>query len=442
MAILKNLIDGLVLRTARPDDAEPLAEFNARWLSDDGPEEPEKPLAVWTRDLFTRPHPTFTPDLCTIVEDTNTGEIVSSTVFFPQTWTYEGIPFGVGRPELIATHPDYRKRGLVRLQMDTLHAWSADMGHHMQVITGIPWFYRQFGYEMALDLHGGRFIYAADISPLKDGENEPFEVRPATFEDIPFLMDTYRAMSKRHLFACEMDESVWRYAIAGSSPDSLIRLQVSILGHSDGRPAAFFVHQTVLRGPSLYLAYFALAENESWQAVTPTLLRHLLETGRSLEKAAPDRKFTKIFFQLAENHPVFRLMPRSFGEYRPPYAWYIRIPDVPGFLQHVAPALEKRLVAAELAGYSGEVKVGFYRDGLIMTFNKGKLETVTAWQPTPGDEGHVRFPDLSFLSLLCGRRSYDELFNFYADCFAIKDEYAVLMRALFPKKPSNVWGIE
>jgi hypothetical protein len=32
-----------------------------------------------------------------------------------QIWAYEGIPFGVGRPELVGTLPEYRNRGLVRL---------------------------------------------------------------------------------------------------------------------------------------------------------------------------------------------------------------------------------------------------------------------------------------------------------------------------------------
>ena len=37
-----------------------------------------------------------------------------------QTWTYGGVPFEVGRPELVATHPDYRRRGLVRAQFEAV----------------------------------------------------------------------------------------------------------------------------------------------------------------------------------------------------------------------------------------------------------------------------------------------------------------------------------
>ena len=71
-----------------------------------------------------------------------------------QTWTYDGIPFGVGRPELVGTQPEYRKRGLVRAQFEVIHAFSAERGEMVQAITGIPFYYRQFGYEMAMGLGG------------------------------------------------------------------------------------------------------------------------------------------------------------------------------------------------------------------------------------------------------------------------------------------------
>ena len=116
-------------------------------------------VAAWTHDLLTRPHPTLRPDDFTIVEETATGRIVSSLNLIPQTWSYEGIEFGVGRPELVGTLPEFRNRGLVRLQFEEIHKWSAERGDMVQAITGIPYYYRLFGYEMALDLAGRRFGY-------------------------------------------------------------------------------------------------------------------------------------------------------------------------------------------------------------------------------------------------------------------------------------------
>jgi len=80
----------------------------------------------------------------------------------------------VGRPELVGTHPDYRRRGLIRAQFKIIHQWSAARGHAMQAITGIPWYYRQFGYEMALELHGSRQGSISDVPIRKKGESEPY----------------------------------------------------------------------------------------------------------------------------------------------------------------------------------------------------------------------------------------------------------------------------
>ena len=93
----------------------------------------------------------FRPGDTTLVTDTRTGAIASCLHLISQTWTYGGVPIGVGQPELIGTRPAYRGRGLVRAQFDVVHGWSAERGHRMQAIAGIPWFYRQFGYELALE---------------------------------------------------------------------------------------------------------------------------------------------------------------------------------------------------------------------------------------------------------------------------------------------------
>ena len=90
---------------------------------------PASLLAEWTHDLFESPHPTFRPDRdVTVVEDTATGRIVSTLFLIPQVWSYAGVPVKVGQPELIATHPDYRRRGLVRAQFDVIHDWSGRPG--------------------------------------------------------------------------------------------------------------------------------------------------------------------------------------------------------------------------------------------------------------------------------------------------------------------------
>src|SRR5512136_687013 len=120
----------------------------------------------------------------------------------PQTWTYAGISFEVGRPEAVGTDPDYRRRGLVRMQFEVLHAKSEAMGHLVQGITGIPWYYRQFGYEYAIDLDVGRLTHWANVPTLQEGEAEPYCLRPMTMDDLSLVKALYEKDCARSLVAC------------------------------------------------------------------------------------------------------------------------------------------------------------------------------------------------------------------------------------------------
>ena len=132
-----------------------MAAFNARvhysprWRHFEQ-REPHSGVAAGTRDLMSGDHPTCDASDFTVIEDTTTGSIVSSTCLIGQRFSYEGVEFDAGLPELVGTHPDYRRRGLIREQFEVLHRWSKERGHLMQAIAGIPYYYRRFGYEMAV----------------------------------------------------------------------------------------------------------------------------------------------------------------------------------------------------------------------------------------------------------------------------------------------------
>ena len=191
--ISRDLGNGLVIRHANLADADSLCEFNARILGEE--ECDRKGVVAWTRDLLTCPHATFHPEDLIIVEETSTGRIVSSMCLIPQTWSYEVVEFGVGRPELVGTLPEFRGRGLIQAQFDEVHRWSAERSLLVQAGTGIRTYFRKLGYEYALNLNRERM--GSTVPRLKDGEQEKYATRPAQESDIPFLMSTYEYGSSR-----------------------------------------------------------------------------------------------------------------------------------------------------------------------------------------------------------------------------------------------------
>lgn len=438
-----DLGDGLRLRRSQKEDAEVLAQFNARIHSDEGPDKPDERIHAWTHDLLVKPHPTFTPENFTIVEEVTTGKIISSMNLIPQTWTYNGVPFKVGRPELVGTLPEYRNRGLVRKQFELIHHWSAQSGYILQAITGIPYYYRLFDYEMAMNLGGGRVGYPTYIPRLKDGEKEPYRLRQPTEADIPFISRLYQMGCRRSLVACEWDDSVWRYEMSGKSERNVNRGVIRLIETAEGAPCGFIIHPADAWGDMLVIQQYELLPEFPWLQVTPSILRYLENAYQHLPAQKPERKpFGRFGFWLGEDHPVYHVIPDSLPYTRKPYAWFLRLPDVPGFLHMITPTLEKRLANSPMAGYSREVKLTFYRDGVRLVFERGKLSTLEAWKPTPtAHSGDAAFPPHTFLQLLFGYRSMEMLKSSFPDCWTNKDEIHVLLDCLFPRQPSNVWSV-
>ncbi|HKV83307.1 MAG TPA: GNAT family N-acetyltransferase, partial [Ktedonobacterales bacterium] len=110
----RDLGDGLTLRWSTPEDAERVVDLYAQVFRPkaDAPLNPHIP--IWTRDMFSGRHPHIGPGDFAVVEDTQTGALVASTCLLRYTVEYEGVVVPFGRPEVVASLPEYRRQGLIR----------------------------------------------------------------------------------------------------------------------------------------------------------------------------------------------------------------------------------------------------------------------------------------------------------------------------------------
>jgi hypothetical protein len=396
-------------------------------------------------DLMTRPHPTFDPSDFTVVEHVETSDLVSALCLIDQTWRYGSgnaqVEFDVGRVELVATHPDWRRKGFIRAQMDVIHGWSAERGQWVQAITGIPWYYRQFGYEMTMTLGGGRTGYKSNVPKLKNGEQEPYRVRPVKESDLAFVAQVYDHGGRRWPVACVLDEALWRYELDGRSPQNDCARALRLIESQNGEPVGFFIHSHNLWKGRIYSGVYELKAGASWLEITPPVVRYLWATGEAYARSDPKQEMVSYGFWLGANHPVYQAFESGLPHTRTPYAWYLRVPDLPGFIRHITPVLEDRLAGSIAAGHSGNLHISFYRNGLKLVFESGRLAAVEPWQPTDDKQGDAAFPDLTFLQLLFQYRSLAELKGSIVDCWTSGDTARVLLDVLFPKHPSDVWPV-
>jgi GNAT superfamily N-acetyltransferase len=428
----RDLGDGLVLRSARLADGAELAEFNAAMHSDENLS--GSALADWTSDLFELPHPTFRPERdVTLVEDTASGRIVSALFLVPQRWSYAGIEVLAGQPELIATHPDYRRRGLIRAQFDVVHEWSRAAGQLWQFIGGIPWYYRQFGYVYALDVPPRPIMWLREAEPASPAE---FALRPATPADAGALAEIESDGSSGIALSPVRGADGFAVELA-RRPGSVCSYEILVIEHrrDTSSPVGFVAHLRQLRDGLAVVQAFEVRRGTSWLEPTAAVLAHLHHWVRE----HPDGPGRGIRLLLPVGHPVRRSAATRLGTGPAgSYGYYVRVPDVVAVLGAIAPALEARLAASPAVGWTGALNLDLYRECVRLRFEEGRLIAV---ERSDAAEATVDacVPAEDFLHLLFGNRPIAELERTVADCLIRTDAGALLLDVLFPPMPSSTW---
>jgi hypothetical protein len=429
--ITRKLDDGLLLRPATRSDAEELAEFNDSMHAEPG--EPARLIADWTLDLMTVEHPTFVADRdVTVVEDTATGRIVSALFLIPQVWSYAGIETLIGQPELIATHPDYRRRGLIREQFDVIHAHS-DPDHLWQYISGIPWYYRQFGYSYALDFVPSALWWFKDADPAGP---PGYALRPAVAADIAFLAEVEAAATRRALLTAVRGADGWAVELR-RRPGSLPSCEVHVLEHTvdgDTMPIGYVVNLSWRHFERVSVIAFELVPGRSWLEPTAAVLAALRERAR-VHAAKPKA----VRLVLAPEHPAVRCAATRLS--RGPgssYGFYVRVPDVVRLLETITPVLEARLAESPGAGHTGRLAIDLYRYGLALSVTDGRITAIERVPSSP-DGADVALPVEAFLTVVFGGRSLVQVDREVADCQIQSDAGALLVDVLFPRMALGPW---
>jgi Acetyltransferase (GNAT) domain len=437
----RELDDGLILRWSTANDIEDIAYLASSVFRHKADAPSSVQMGKLMRELLSSKHPVTGAGDVAVVEDTKREEhaLVCMTFLWRQQWAYEGIPFAIGRPEIVATDTGYRNRGLVRAVFELVHARSETEGHLAQGITGIPYFYRQFGYEYALDLDERSTLSIVQGPKSTEDVPEPYSLREATLEDISLLQTLYDQQKAVYPITTPIDERWWRYQI-----QTINKIQddgfwhIRIIVDKEGNSVGYVVLPMVSSSQAIVVSHLTVAHTVNLQAVMPSLLRSIQAQSLQILPSLSVEPAKKIIFTLGRKHAAYEVLGKELTP-GTPYAWYVRVPDLPKFIRHIAPALEHRLANSALASYSGSLILNFYRGGLRLVFEKAHLTVAEHWKSSLwNNDEHAGFPPLVFLQLLFGYRSLDELRYAFPDVFA-NDEVELLLKVLFPSRPS--WAI-
>jgi predicted N-acetyltransferase YhbS len=410
-----SLDNNLVLKSlANQNDVDRLAAFNGQIFGQD--------VFEMTRSLILN-HPPARPEYWLFIEDESSGQIVSSLALIPWQWRYEDVMLKAGEMGIVGTLEAYRNKGLIRTLdrrfKELLRRDDFDLTH----IQGIPYFYRQFGYEYALPLNAAWEIELHNI-PAPAVES-PYQFRLASVDDIPVLTRLYDEAVGSLDISTVRETDIWRCIFeqpSGSALESEVWLMLDaaqqIVGYWRITEHGF--------GSGLHVSEASRLGNVTAIA----LLQHL-------KAAALERNKPNIRLDLPDNHDLVQVA-RGWGAHdMGSYAWQIHLVDVARLLRKLAPVLERRIAASLFARLSQKVNLNLYRETFELHFEGGKLLAVTniGFQ----ESGDIRIPPPLLTPLLLGYRSREELCKSHPDV-AIWGQAQHLIDVLFPKMRGFIYS--
>lgn len=440
--MLKQLSNGLILRSLKegtPQDKQNLPQFYVDSFVDVyGPE--DEVLGPWAADIISGRHPTITDeDVYVVVDPAHDERIVSALMLIPQLWHYENIPLKIGRVELVATHPEYRNQGLVRELFEVIHARSEALGHNIQAITGISYFYRQFGYAMAVDLGFAGSVPLGALGKPKEDASPEFTLRAATLADIPKLMAWQTHFAQKHLLSYQRPAEHWEYELSIRNLDTQLALNFWIITRQDGTEVGYVTTYKVLRQQGILCLEYAVGEESSYLATFDDVMRGLSEIGLAQYQDNPPYcvRFASGLYGTLQ---PFLKRTGDANALAPDYAWYLRVVDFVKLIWDLQPVLEQRLVNSRAHGYTGQLHINLYsKKGLLIRFENGRIVEVNDSAPKLSKD-NAAFPYHSFLNVIFGHRSAADLMAILPDAYADR-KATILLDALFPVKSSAPIGL-
>lgn len=137
---------------------------------------------------------------------------------------------------------------------------------------------------------------------------------------------------------------------------------------------------------------------------------------------------------LGSRHPARSMEPSLFVDDPSGRkgAWYLKIPDMVGYLEMIRPVLEERLRGSDVEGYSGSIGVRLDgKNGISLTIREGVLE-VGDWVSTRLLDGDVKLSTDHFMKILSGVADLESLQERFPYEVMSNDVGRAILRTLFP----------
>lgn len=347
------------------------------------------------------------------------GRVVAGLCLIPTEWSIGEVPLKVAELGCVATRQEYRGRGLQRGLMAEYDNHIRKHEFDVSAIEGIPFFYRQFGYEYALPLDEQVRI-KLDKIPASESKDT---IRSFGKCDLNKAMELLNRSQQKFYVHSIRDEKLWR-----------LQEETRMVAENEFNSYSVEKNQAMI-------AYFRTSQNPKKKELC---LREITNVDPStadsimqfLKQEGLQNGFETLVCTISHDEPFARhLMATGYARQCRPYAWQIRIDDHLTILRKLKALFEKRLESSDYNCFTRIVNLSFYRYTIQLTIEKGRITNIENIEDCMNKT--VRFNPNVFPQLLLGYRSREELEKIYPD-FIVQPAYRRLIDILFPKKSSFI----
>ncbi len=403
--------NNLTLRVAidDPDELQRFLSFNLTVHQ-------EESLKKYISRLYLE-HPKRDEIYWIYIEKKDSNKIVSSITLMPLEWNFNGIPIPICEMGLVGTLPKYRNRGLMGIMNKLYEDIMRQEGYLLSVIRGIPYYYRRFGYEFALNLDERILLNKSQVPSRK---LEMISFQKATKQDLAFIKSIYNKEQERFFVSNRFNSDNFMYKFMNDDFDD--NFLSTFLIKIKGKPISFF---------SIGMSYDNVAFSLIVPEVNEESMIKILQYVKILNE-----KNDQIVFHVNSDTKFAQYICSIGGKRDLGYGWQIRIPNIKEFLHAIRPVLEQRIERSSYKGLSQDILISDYREIFTIRFKNGKVEDIEVKKgyPFPGS-CDVQIPSSTLIKLLLSDKTFEEIKYILKDSI-LKPGSEKLIKILFPKKPS------
>jgi hypothetical protein len=356
------------------------------------------------------------------------GTPVSACVRIPHGFAIDGVGVPGSQIEYVATDEQWRDRGLVRALFDEHHRRAAAGGEVLQVVGGIPYFYRKLGYGHGLDVAPTIAIAPRSAPPL---DTTRVEVRPARRDDLDWFLEVEveRPRDGVTIVRDRASISTW---LARTDAGERTPWESLLVAEVAGRPVGWVRTSAFPDQAQLFLLPGVAPDTEvAGQLLVAAIAvgqRLADELGRPVDLLATDQPGT----------PWSRVVHAAGHPYPEPSGYFARVADPVAFLRSIEPVLSRRLTSSGLVADRGELSISLYERGVLLTWERGQVTRIEAADPDPEpfeSRGVGVAPDW-FPALVLGRWGASGLAERTDDTEL--GDHTTVMDVLFPALPNDL----